>query len=609
MKRALWLFVAMIMVLSLALTSCGELVAGGNSNEGGTGNEGTGEGGNENPGDENPGDENPGDENPGEGTGEPSEPTTPEEDIETLVGILSGSKFDDIFDDFGNFDTPSAEEILEELSKVSFQVDLTNKTNGSNESMRLVVLNSIAYLLENDSGDEEWEVVGAFKAYETLLLALTFGVDNIEIGFVEIPELSEIFESESGIEPASYMEELSGFDFNFDIDTSSVPTISASDFEKKGDWYVLNEDYIKEVVRAYLEVLLESMENIELPDIGDEGELPAIDSETIESMIDLILTNVTIDLGFRVNGENISAIKYYVEIEDSFFATMAVAGLTIASDIKNCGFGIEAYLDDSCTYVKTMNIDAKVDYKSGTDLVYSADYATVENEEGAPGLDITVETIIPAKTMESLMDLIKSLESGEDTVADEGTVYYDTKITESVKLDLSKLETAGATVIDVDVLVAELDAAGALVETLLNVDVSLINDENAVGILNVLISEGDGEDKNDFAVIEGIVHYNEAANLPEVSTLASKILEGAEELYATLNAIGAEYTFAEEESYITVLYNDAALGATILFDIDNEGDGEYGISAVYAYESQPLYAYYDYVVTVGTDGYVFTPAE
>ena len=512
-------------------------------------------------------------------------------DKATIISALSGVKLGEIFADIEDVTLPDEEYVTEAFDQ-AIEEFKTFKAQGQIEIPDLGTLRGIindgGMFLYGGNNAEEMElgyalIYTAEAVYAVSQASYGFQLQKTEITTEDV-DTSEV-EAQVGqyIEMINYYIEI--------VDGVELPALTSSLITKNGQWYVISSDFMKQVIKSYVVGIATS-----------QG--ATVTDEDLASM-DEALKNVTIDLGFAVNGDKIYGIKLDVNIVSE--------GQTVA-------INYEALLNPECTELDKISAGV-ITGENGMSIILDSDSA---NETVSLAFDyhmgeqgIQAEAVVAydaeAEAVESL-DIDFAFNMSAQSIEAGATLNFD------------NIGVAGATVfvLDVDVLVT--DSYGTTHGT---IDASISNDADCNSVINLVIATDGVENYN----IQGNIVYGEAPDAPAADDFVFELVENydayEEKAWDVYNAF-MPYIEDSVEGYYSycVTYYDAELGVTIVTDIYIDGYYDYiydengdfvgqefvvitSLDPVEFYVSEGEFApeYYDFDATVVDGEFVFTAHE
>ena len=504
-------------------------------------------------------------------------------DKAAIIKVLSGVKLGDVFADLGEVTIPEGDyvtEAFEQFENMVAQADVNIEGVGA---LQGIINKGGAFLYGGPDGEIQLGYALVYTAeaiYAISTSSYGYGVEKTQVSSEDVSTDELQAQVDQYIAMVKQYADL--------IDGIEIPSLTSSLIKKSGQWYVINSDFMKEVIKSYIIGYVSSQ--------GTE-----LTEEDIAS-IDETLKNVTINLGFAVNGEKIYGMNVDVKI---------------LNGDQTVDINYQTLLDPECTELDKVSVSVKADEGSIT-VVLDSDSAnetvSLSFEYGLADQSIEAEAVVAydaeANTVESLQ-LNGTLTMGSNGNATASAV---------VNFDNIGKANADVLVLDVDVYMPENHGT---------IDASIKNDADCNSKISVVIATNGVADFN----VSGTITYGEAPNAPAEDDFVFDLIENYDVYDAkALEICEAFYAYMTEQgkggSIYYVTYYDADLGVTIVCcasiggyyqDVyDDYGNlvgkefvpmGSYEPLNFYVSEGEFAPDYYDFDATVVDGEFVFAVNE
>lgn len=516
-------------------------------------------------------------------------------DKETIVGVVSGTKLGDVFADIEEIALPKMEEVEaiynEAISSVDGIKAQAEVSVPENADFKGVIANGGAFIYAN-------EELGA-----ALILAgdQLYAISQSQYGFsveatpIAMPEVSD---EEFAAAIDEYLEQIK---YYVDIiDGITIPSLTSSLITKNGDWYMLNREFTRNIIKSYIVGLATA-----------EGE--TVDAEGLAAL-DEELAKINVDLGFAVSGDKIRGVKIDAEISDEYetypngydaepvmekntvkinFEALLTADLKgldrVAAGLVQDENSVSAVIDLNETNVKI-------------DFDYNTEYQTIN---ASATIDFDAEA-----------EAVNSLDVALKVVDNETTVEV------SAKFNFADMTKANAEVVVIDFDLHDAEDHGTI-------DAYIKNDAEGNGVVYAKIATDGVTDME----ITGAIDYDNATDVPAEDDFVFTIVENYDLYDAKAWEIyNAFMTYAEgnieSPSNYRIAYYDAELGVTIVASISVDGTYEYTYDEygnvidkqftiinnldpmrIYVAQGEFTPEYYEFAATVDQGEFVFTAHE
>ena len=516
-------------------------------------------------------------------------------DKETIVGVVSGTKLGDVFADIKEIALPEMEEVEaiynEAISSVEGIKAQAEVSVPENADFKGVIANGGAFIYANE------ELGAAIIMAGDQLYAISqsqYGF-SVEATSIAMPEVSD---EEFAATIDQYMEQIK---YYVDIiDGITIPSLTSSLITKNGDWYMLNREFTRNMIKSYIVGLATA-----------EGE--TVDAEGLAAL-DEELAKINVDLGFAVSGDKIRGVKIDTEISDEYetypngydaepvmekntvkinFEALLTADLKgldrVAAGLVQDENSVSAVIDLNETNVKI-------------DFDYNTEYQTID---ASATIDFDAEA-----------EAVNSLDVALKVVDNETTVEV------SAKFNFADMTKANAEVVVIDFDLHDPDDHGTI-------DAYIKNDAEGNGVVYAKIATDGVTDME----ITGAIDYDNATDVPAEDDFVFTIVENYDLYDAKAWEIyNAFMTYAEgnieSPSNYRIAYYDAELGVTIVASISVDGTYEYTYDEygnvidkqftiinnldpmrIYVAQGEFTPEYYEFAATVDQGEFVFTAHE
>lgn len=516
-------------------------------------------------------------------------------DKETIVGVVSGTKLGDVFADIKEIALPEMEEVEaiynEAISSVEGIKAQAEVSVPENADFKGVIANGGAFIYANE------ELGAAIIMAGDQLYAISqsqYGF-SVEATSIAMPEVSD---EEFAATIDQYMEQIK---YYVDIiDGITIPSLTSSLITKNGDWYMLNREFTRNMIKSYIVGLATA-----------EGE--TVDAEGLAAL-DEELAKINVDLGFAVSGDKIRGVKIDTEISDEYetypngydaepvmekntvkinFEALLTADLKgldrVAAGLVQDENSVSAVIDLNETNVKI-------------DFDYNTEYQTID---ASATIDFDAEA-----------EAVNSLDVALKVVDNETTVEV------SAKFNFADMTKANAEVVVIDFDLHDPDDHGTI-------DAYIKNDAEGNGVVYAKIATDGVTDME----ITGAIDYDNATDVPAEDDFVFTIVENYDLYDAKAWEIyNAFMTYAEgnvtSSGNYRIAYYDADLGVTIVASIYVDGTYEYTYDEdgnvidkqfviinnldpmrIYVAQGEFTPEYYEFAATVDQGEFVFTAHE
>ena len=523
-------------------------------------------------------------------------------DKAAIVKALTGAKLGDIFAEIEEVTLPELDEVetiyndaITSVKKIEAEA---NVSVSGGPSFNGVIVDGGAYLYGDPQGVHELGaaiVMAGEKLYVISNNNLGFSIDSENIALPDVSD--EEFNAEMEQYLAQVEQYMAQIEYYVDlIDGITVPTLTSSLITKNGDWYMLNRDFTRSMIKSYI--------------VGistEQGE--TLDAEALASL-DKELAKIDPDLGFAVSGEKIRGVKLDATIHGETttypngyeqapvmvpFVTKLSAEALLTADLKSIDRVAMGVSQDNVTMAVAMDVEA-------TSVKLDVEYGVDTNSIKASA---TVNFDAEAAVVNSLAVAAEVAGSADQSVKAALTVNFD-----------------NFTKANADVIVFDLDYIEA--DTLGTIDASLKNDADGNGVVNFKVATN-GVSQTE---VTGTIDYDKATNVPAEDEFVFTMIENYAAYEAKAQELLEAYFAGDVDSgYPVVVYYDAELDATIAvrFCIDGSWSYEYDefgcvvnssftpalelsrVENIYVSEGNvALDGYYAFDVTFVDGEYVFT---
>ena len=521
MKKTLWLLLVLVMCMSLVLSAC-------NNNSG----------------------------NGGETGGENGTANTEDDDKAVLVSKLGNTKLKAVVDELKNASEPDTDEIMGEVNALAMQMDLLGDMYGEAGGARLVIKDGRIYALNYDVETETWELATLVVIDDEYNTTIYSAEDWVQLDYSEMTQSLPV-DNESFEEIETYAEILDGV---------TLPSLSAALFVKNGDWYQLDEAYVKDVLRSYITGLYVEMSE-------GETELP----EDVAELVNTFLEGTTLQLSFAVSGEEIKGIKVNFAMTDEAIIALNGGGEDVELPYSSVSASFELLLNDTVTLPVREYLSVKMDMAEGTDLDVTAEVTYTADGEELASVVAKADAVVPADIAGTDVDM---------------TVDFD------ASLNVKDADKANTKVLTASLLMCD----GTDYEA--SYSVELENDADGVGQAVIKASQAGQE----LADLTATIDYDSANDVPTLDALTLLAVENKDSFKALAEAIASAYVLPEGEEwdYLDVKYYDETLDLTLTFYVDAYIDEDNVVYGLTVYQGNNTDYSCDYEVTKTDDGYEFT---
>ncbi len=409
---------------------------------------------------------------------EPETNSDPESDKQVISDALSEGSIGDIFEKLESEETsPDLSALYEEIAGLSFSSELDIDTQW---------LDSVLFLSMNDGIieaklPEKSTYVVLDKDFSVITLSgypysEGYWIKSEEMmpSDIEIPSDNQSFEDALGISEEA-LDLIKGFSF---------PEIDENDIALDGNWYIIPDEYYKDIAKSVLDLIVEIAEL--------EGEETPTEEEYNEAMDDImkIVDALGLKIGFAVSGENIVGIKVIMDVnvdQMSQIASGEIAPPTATpiakeDDNKNekLATAIEIWLTDDAMFLSSVEISLDIAMESLSakgDLGYKYSYENSMLSGVSVNTDLEIaegqEDVISIKgefstklifegsevcglSVDADMEMTNIPIGGDSyTLKDGGYEYVtcigDVNVDSSLVIDLSKIDDIGEEVVSADI--------------------------------------------------------------------------------------------------------------------------------------------------------------
>lgn len=522
-------------------------------------------------------------------------------DKAAIVKALTGAKLGDIFAEIEEVTLPELEEVetiyndaITSVKKIEAEA---NVSVSGGPSFNGVIVDGGAYLYGDPQGVHELGaaiVMAGEKLYVISNNNLGFSIDSENIALPDVSD--EEFNAEMEQYLAQVEQYVAQIEYYVDlIDGITVPTLTSSLITKNGDWYMLNRDFTRSMIKSYI--------------VGISTAEGGTMEEDALASLDEGLAKIDLDLGFAVSGEKIRGVKLDATIHGETttypngyeqgpvivpLVTKLSAEALLTADLKSIDRVAMGVSQDNVTMAVAMDVEAtsvKLDVEYGVDTNSIKASATVNFDAEAA--------------------VVNSLAVAAEVAG------ADQSVKAALTVNFDNFTKANA-----DVIVFDLDYIEA--DTLGTIDASLKNDADGNGVVNFKVATN-GVSQTE---VTGTIDYDKATNVPAEDEFVFTMIENYAAYEAKAQELLEAYFAGDVGSgYPVVVYYDAALDATIAvrFYIDGNWSYEYDefgnmvnnsftpvlelskVENIYVSEGNvALDGYYAFDVTFVDGEYVFT---